>query len=46
MRIDPSLNVTPERSLINLPVAVGDMAGDKEEKKQLPEERSQEPPQK
>ena len=38
MRLDPSLNVTPEGSLIDLPAAVGNMAEDRERKKQLPEE--------
>ena len=38
MRLDPSLNVTPEGSLVDLPAAVGDMAEDRERKNQLPEE--------
>ena len=38
MRLDPSLNVTPEGSLVDLPAAVGNMAEDRERKKQLPEE--------
>ena len=38
MRLDPSLNVTPEGSLVNLPVAVGIVAEDQERKNQLPEE--------
>ena len=32
MRLDPSLNVTPEESLVDLPAAVGNMAGDREER--------------
>ena len=38
MRVDPSLNVTPEGSLVDLPAAVGDIAEDRERKNQLPEE--------
>ena len=38
MRLDLTLNVTPEGSLVNLPVAVGNMAEDSERKNQLPEE--------
>ena len=38
MRLDPSLNVTPEGSLVDLPAAVGNMAEDRERKNQLPEE--------
>ena len=38
MRLDPTLNVTPERSLVDLPAAVGNMAEDRERKNQLPEE--------
>ena len=37
MRSDPTLNVTPEGSLVDLPAAVGNMAEDKERKNQLPE---------
>ena len=44
MRLDPSLNVTPEGSLVDLPVAVGNVAEDREGKNQLPEERLQEAP--
>ena len=38
MRLDPTLNVTPEGSLMDLPAAVGDIAEDRERKYQLPEE--------
>ena len=38
MRLDPTLNVTPEESFVNLPIAVGTMAEDRERKNQLPEE--------
>ena len=38
MRLDPTLNVTPEGSLIDLPAAVGNIAEDRERKNQLPEE--------
>ena len=38
MRLDPTLNVTPEGSLVDLPVAVGVVAENKERKNQLPEE--------
>ena len=41
IRLDPSLNVTPEGSLVDLPVAVGNMAEDRERKNQLPEEELQ-----
>ena len=41
MRLDPTLNVTPEGSLVNLPVAVGHMAEDRERKNQLAEEELQ-----
>ena len=41
MRIDPSLNVTPEGSLVDLPAAVGHMAEDREKENQFPEERLQ-----
>ena len=44
IRLDPSLNVTPEGSVIDLPVAVGNVAEDKERKYQLPEEGLQEAP--
>ena len=42
MRLDPSLNVTPEGSLVDLPAALGNIAENRERKNQLPEE----PPQK
>ena len=38
MRLDPTLNVTPEGSLVDLPAAVGNIAEDRERKNQLPEE--------
>ena len=38
IRLDPSLNVTPEGSLVDLPAAVGNVAEDRERKNQLPEE--------
>ena len=38
MRLDPSLNVTPEGSLSDLPIAVGNVTEDQERKNQLPEE--------
>ena len=38
MILDPTLNVTPEGSLVDLPAAVGNMAEDRERKNQLPEE--------
>ena len=38
MKLDPSPNVTPEESLVDLPAAVGNMAGDRERKNQLPGE--------
>ena len=38
MRLDPTLNVTPEGSLVDLPVAVGVVTENKERKNQLPEE--------
>ena len=41
MRFDPSMNVTPEGSLVDLPVAVGNMTEDRERKNQLPEEELQ-----
>ena len=44
MRLDWSLNVTPEGSLVDLPVAVGNVAEDRERKNQLPEEGLQETP--
>ena len=44
MRLDPSLNVTPEGSLVDLPVAVGNVAEDRERKNQLPVEVLQEAP--
>ena len=44
MRLDPSLNVTPEGSLVDLPVAVDNVAEDRERTNQLPEEGLQEAP--
>ena len=38
MRLDLSLNITPEGSFVDPPAAVGNMAGDRERKNQLPEE--------
>ena len=38
IRLDPSLNVTPEGSLVDLPAVVGNMAEDRERKNQLPGE--------
>ena len=38
MRLDLSLNVTPGGSLVDLLVAVGNVAEDRERKNQLPEE--------
>ena len=38
MRLDPTVNVTPEGSLVDLPTAVGNMTEDRERKNQLPEE--------
>ena len=38
MRLDPSLNITPEGSLVDLLTTVGNISGDKERKNQLPEE--------
>ena len=38
MRLDLTLNVTPEGSLVDLPVAVGNITEDRERKNQLPEE--------
>ena len=38
MRLDLTLNVTPEGSLVDLPAAVGNIAEDRERKNQLPEE--------
>ena len=38
MRMEPSLNVTPEGSLVDLPAAVGNIAEDRERKSQVPEE--------
>ena len=38
MRLDPTLNVTPEGSLVDLPAVVGNMAEDRERKNQIPEE--------
>ena len=44
MRLDPSLNVTPEGSLGDLPTAVGDIEEAREREHQVPEERLQEGP--
>ena len=44
MRLDQSLNVTPEGSFVDLPVAVGNVAEDRERKNQLLEEGLQEAP--
>ena len=44
MRLDPSLNVTPEGSLGDLPAAVGDIEVAKEREHQVHEERLQEDP--
>ena len=44
MRLDPSLNVTPEGSLVDLPAAVDHMAEDRDRKNQLPEKKLQEAP--
>ena len=41
MRLDPSLNVTPEGSLGDLPAAVGHVEEDREREYQIPEERPQ-----
>ena len=41
MRLDPSLNVTPEGSLGDLPTAVGNTKEAREGEHQVPEERSQ-----
>ena len=38
MMLDLSLNVTPEGSLVYLPVVVGNIVEDRERKNQLPEE--------
>ena len=37
-RLDPTLNVTPEGSLVDLPAAVDDIAEDRERRNQVPEE--------
>ena len=42
MRLKPSLNITPEGSLVDLPAAVGNITEDWERKNQLPEEGLQE----
>ena len=44
MRLDPSLNVTPEGSLVDIPIAVGNVAEDREREDQLPREELQEAP--
>ena len=41
MRLDPSLNVTPEGSLGDLPTAVGNTEEAREREHQVPEERPQ-----
>ena len=41
MRLDPSLNVTPEESLGDILAAVGHMEEDRERESQLPRERPQ-----
>ena len=41
MRLDLSLNVSPEGSLVDLLAAVGHMAGDRERENQFPEEKPQ-----
>ena len=41
MRLDPSLNVTPEGSLGDLPAAVGHVEEDREGESQLPREGPQ-----
>ena len=38
MRLDLTLNVTPEGSLVDLPAAVGSEVEDRERRNQLPEE--------
>ena len=38
MRLDPTLNLTPEGSLVDQPTAVGNIGEDRESKHQLPEE--------
>ena len=44
MRLDPSLNITPKGSLVDLLAAVDHMAEDRERKNQLPEKNPQEAP--
>ena len=44
VRLDPSLNITPEGSLVDLLAAVGHTAEDRERKNQLSKERPQETP--
>ena len=46
MRIDPTSNVTPEGSLVDLPTAGGNITEDRERKNQLPGGDYKEPPQK
>ena len=41
IRLDPSLKMTPEGSLVDLPAAVGNIAEDRERKNQLPEDGPQ-----
>ena len=38
MKLDSTLNVTPEGSLVDQPAAVGNIAEDRERKNQLPKE--------
>ena len=38
MRLDLTLNVTPEGSLVDLPAVVDNIAEDRERKNQIPEE--------
>ena len=44
MRLEPSLNVTPEGSLVDLPVSVGNVVEDREREDQLPREELHEAP--
>ena len=44
MGLDPSLNVTPEGSLVDLPIAVGSVVEDRERENQLPKEELHEAP--
>ena len=38
MRLGPSLNISPEGSLVDLPTAVGNISEDRERRNQFPEE--------